>query len=480
MILLDFVAKAAATFPNAIALRDFSREKKWTYLQLEAETARLAFDLHQRNFQRGDLLATHARNSSEHLLLLLAALRMGVKIFPISFRLPREEAANYVDFLGAKFVDIDSFAPSLCSKRRYSELGSAAFLPATYLLTSGSSATPKIVVHSLQAHLAAAFASQYHLPVKPGSCWLLDLSLSHISGLSIIFRCILHGACMSVCSTQEGALLALRNFSASKITHLSMVSTQLQKAVESGIQLQEAEAILLGGGPILKAPLKTALQQNAPLYLTYGMTETASQIATSTRLILADAEARRCGQALPGRSIRIASDGEILVRSDSLALGYLTLDSKKKQSSPNNLESLLTNDEADNERVGWFCTKDIGELDEKGLRVLGRKDRCFISGGENIQPESLECVLESLPSIRRAVVVPYPDTNFGRLPLAFISTDMPRTLWEKEIVEPLRKKLPKFAIPRKFLEWPTEIDPTLAKQPIQIFIKKASSLIEKS
>ncbi|MFV0416934.1 MAG: AMP-binding protein [Chthoniobacterales bacterium] len=466
MILLDFIAKAAATFPTALALHDFNRKKKWTYLQLEAETASLALELHRLGFQRGDLLATHARNSSAHLFLLLSALRMGVKICPISFRLPREEAEKSATALGARLVDIDEISKTIPTNQRYSELGSAAFLPTTYLFTSGSSAKPKVVVHSLQTHLAAAFASQYHLPVKPGSCWLLDLSFSHVSGLAIIFRCILHGACMSICTTQEEVLHILKNFPASGVTHLSMVATQLQKALKANIDLEKAEAILLGGGPVSEDLLVSAIEQNARLYLTYGMTETASQIASSTRLTLADTSEPRCGQPLRGRSVRIADDGEILVRSDSLALGYLDVNSDE-------LKSLLAPDEAGEERAGWFCTKDLGDLDEQGLRILGRKDRCFISGGENIHPESLESALESLPTIRRAIVVPRADEKFTQVPVAFISTKLPRDAWEKEILLSLQKKLPKFAIPRQLLDWPTEIDPTSPKLPIHFFQKNA-------
>jgi O-succinylbenzoic acid--CoA ligase len=101
---------------------------------------------------------------------------------------------------------------------------------------------------------------------------------------------------------------------------------------------------------------------------------------------------------------------------------------------------------------GWFHTGDLGAWDENGyLRVLGRQDNLFVSGGENIQPEEIEEVLSALPGVEVAVVVPVDDPEFGQRPVAFIKTegDEPGDLTPK-----LREFLPGFKVPTTFHPWP--------------------------
>ena len=108
---------------------------------------------------------------------------------------------------------------------------------------------------------------------------------------------------------------------------------------------------------------------------------------------------------LAHRSLAISKDGEILVGGRTLARGYVTGRGLRP----------LTDAE------GWFHSGDLGELDGTGrLRVAGRRDNMFISGGENIHPEAIEAALNGLPGVARSVVVAVPDAEFGRRPVAFV------------------------------------------------------------
>ena len=78
------------------------------------------------------------------------------------------------------------------------------------------------------------------------------------------------------------------------------------------------------------------------------------------------------------------------------------------------------------------------------LMVVGRKDRQFISGGENIQPEEIESALLSLPPITAAKVIPQPDPEFGMRPVAFIEGAEPHLERIKAALTPL---LPSFKHP---------------------------------
>jgi len=149
-------------------------------------------------------------------------------------------------------------------------------------------------------------------------------------------------------------------------------------------------------------------------------------------------ELRTAGRVLPNCEVSISEGGEILVRGATLFAGYVEAEE---------LDRPL-------DGGGWFHTRDLGELDENGyLRVRGRIDNLFVSGGENVQPEEIEEALCRLEGIREAVVVPVPDEEFGARPVAFVrmSAGEPGDLARK--VEPV---LPRFKIPISFHPWPEE------------------------
>ncbi|MEC8253454.1 MAG: AMP-binding protein, partial [Planctomycetota bacterium] len=74
---------------------------------------------------------------------------------------------------------------------------------ATLLFTSGSTAAPKIVAHTLDAHLTAARASKERVPYGPGDRWLLSLPLCHVGGLSLLFRTVCAGATLVLPDPEE-------------------------------------------------------------------------------------------------------------------------------------------------------------------------------------------------------------------------------------------------------------------------------------
>src|SRR6266516_786116 len=119
----------------------------------------------------------------------------------------------------------------------------------------------------------------------------------------------------------------------------------------------------------------------------YGMTETTGAFTTNT---LAAFKLGTVGQPVPGMEVRIAADGEILVRGPLNSPGYLNL--------PEKTADLI-------DSAGWLHTGDIGSLDSDGfLSVLDRKKELIItSGGENISPAAIESLLVAHPLIGQAL-----------------------------------------------------------------------------
>ena len=248
--------------------------------------------------------------------------------------------------------------------------------------------------------------------MAPPHRYLLSLPLYHVGGLAILFRSFLSGSC--VVFSKKPTLEAILTH---KITHLSLVPTQLYRLLqEDAALLTEAAAhlkcVLLGGAPLSPALYQEALEKGFPVYRSYGMTEMSSTVTVESEL-------------LSYREMKTGPDNEIFVQGRTLFQGYLLDDG----------ELSLPLD-----KEGWFATKDIaGDL-------ISRKDRLFISGGENIQPEEIEHALLSLPGIVRAKVVPKPDKEFGQRPFAYIQDEtLAYTL--EEIQTALRAKLPGYKIP---------------------------------
>ena len=152
-----------------------------------------------------------------------------------------------------------------------------------------------------------------------------------------------------------------------------------------------------GAAPIAREILEFFYACGAPVLEGYGMTETAT-VATTSTLTGGNFRLGTVGRALPGCEVRIADDGEILVKGANVFQGYY----KMEDQSFGAIED------------GWLHTGDLGSLDEDGfLTVTGRKkDIIITAGGKNLTPANLENDLKRSRWISQAVVYgdrrPYP------------------------------------------------------------------------
>jgi O-succinylbenzoic acid--CoA ligase len=396
----------------------------------------------------GGVVATWAKTSLDHLLVFLGALQRGALVAPISHRLPREEAIRRAQNLGSTVFYSRSVGVPPTFEQLPSAGGTPALLeqPGTLIHTSGSSGHPRVVYHDLAAHIANAEGSAHRLPLEPGCGWLLQLPLNHVSGFSIAIRCLLSGAAVVFSDSEYEA-----------VTHLSLVPTQLQRLLDSGAPLHRLRAVLVGGGPISSTLVERAICSGVPLHLTYGMTESASQICTTERLVETP-NPLHAGAPLLGREVRISQDGVIQIRGPILA---------KKSLGPEGLWEDLADAE------GWFSTGDLGAFTAEGNLVIhGRRDRLIISGGENIQPETIEAALLEISGIRRAVVVGKSHPEFGERPVAFLAGDFETS----EVRQFLSRRLERFAIPEEFHPWPIALGEDLAKLDFGFFKRLAAGI----
>lgn len=314
--------------------------------------------------------------------------------------------------------------------------------PATAVFTSGSSGEAKAVVHSVANHLYNAAGSAANIPLGPADAWLVALPLSHVAGLSILFRTLGSGACALF--ADSGAFLTADDPAARLLpsaTHVSLVETQLRRLLQvPGWQAltRRVRAALIGGSALSAPLLRRARDAGLPVCASYGCTEMASQVATTRP---GDPRETFAGAApvLPHREVSLSTDGEILLGGRTLCLGYLERERVRPAAGAD----------------GWFASGDLGRLDGNRLSVTGRRDARFISGGENIQPEEVERALLEHPAVLAAVCVAVPDPEFGSRPAAFLSVAS-GALPPRDIEPHLTPRLARFKHPVRYFPLPAQ------------------------
>jgi long-chain acyl-CoA synthetase len=144
-----------------------------------------------------------------------------------------------------------------------------------------------------------------------------------------------------------------------------------------------------GAAPLSPDVIEFFHALGVPVIEGYGLTETASSAAVNEA---DDFRIGTVGRAVEGTEIRLADDGEILLRSDSVFAGYYK--------DPEATAAALTED-------GWLRTGDVGEIDGDGfLRITDRKkDIIITAGGKNIAPQNLENALKASRFVSHAIVV---------------------------------------------------------------------------
>lgn len=289
----------------------------------------------------------------------------------------------------------------------FAEHGSHVFVgdeTAVIMFTSGTTGRAKAVPLTWDNLCESARVSNEVLNRHGVGIWQIALPLYHVGGLQMVVRSLLNSN-QFVLYRRFDADRVLADAARKGVTHISVVDKMLQDMLDSpkAPVLSCYECILLGGGPLNAKTLDRAIAIPARVYASYGMTETASQIANC----LVDKRFSGGMHLLPGYEARIMGPaangfGRLAVRGPGLFSGYL------------NAQAAHTAD-------GFFLTGDTAAIDEVGtLFVKERTGDMFISGGENVYPAEICEKLMRVPGVSDAYVFGAPDPKWGRRPVGFI------------------------------------------------------------
>jgi O-succinylbenzoic acid--CoA ligase len=246
--------------------------------------------------------------------------------------------------------------------------------------TTGSSGTRKSVALSSAALLASARASLDYLQARPGQTWALLLPLHHIAGINVLIRALDLGT--TPVDLRDVTEYANTDFSA-------VVPTQIFQALNGDdkllAHLQSSKKVLVGGAQLQEDLLRRAIDSGISVVRTYGMSETSGGCIYE-------------GTPLKGVSLRISDAGLIEISGPVLSSGYL------------NNEDLWNQQYRD----GWFTTSDHGVIEDGILKVLGRSDDVYNTGGEKVSLTQVDEILHTAFPHLQWCAVAVDDAQWGQ------------------------------------------------------------------
>jgi O-succinylbenzoic acid--CoA ligase len=392
MLVESWLVRAARTRPQHVALR--APEGQATYAELLGGAEHAASRLAAEGVRRGDHVAIALPGGLGFARALHACLLLGAVAVPVDLRMSVRERARIADRCALRIeqpLGVDGNPAALAPEPGGHELDATAVV----IHTSGTSSAPKPIELTYGNLLWSALGSAVALGLEPRERWLCALPLSHVGGLSILVRSAIY-ATTAVIHERFETERVLRALQEEEITLVSLVATTLARLLDAGLERPHAlRCALTGGGPVPAALVRRAAAAGVPVGLTYGLTESCSQVTTTPAAAL-EAGDHAAGPSLFCTRVQIARDDEILVSGPTVAPGAVAED-------------------------GWLHTGDLGALDAHGrLSVTGRKADTIISGGENVAPSEVEAVLEAHPAVLEAAVVGVPDERWGEAVVAIV------------------------------------------------------------
>lgn len=445
-------AGAVATPGVSMVFASTEGTQEVTLQALHREARAVAWGFHRMGLRAGDVIALQMPHMRESTVAFLAALHAGLIVVPIihiygaaelDFILGDCQASALVipgqwkkiDFIGRvaalgplphlqQVVVVGQAAgiarpamawDDLLTEEAFLQGDSLAPAPAdpdepcVMLYTSGTSGTPKAVVHTHNSIAAEVPVFPFAPPEPDGAPILWPTPAGHIVGVVAWLRPFFLGENAIVLDHYDVDLAAqlMVRYHPDRSGGVPFQLSALFARPDAAELLGGVRHLLAGAAGIPPSLIEQSQAFGVPATRSYGCTEHPTLSGGQPEDPLAK-RAYTDGRLLPGSLVRLVDDagvelaqglpGEILTMGPQLFAGYL--DSKLNQQA-------FTPD-------GWFCSGDIGVLDEDGyLTIVDRKKDIIIRAGENVSSKEVEDLLATHPDVMEVAAVAWPDPTYG-------------------------------------------------------------------
>ena len=444
--LIDFFEDVAKIDGDFIVHDDGYRGWTQSYAEIASASRRFADRLHAAGIVAGDKLILWSENRPEWIAALWGCLLEGVVVVPIDYRASADFAVRVAAIVDARVMAIGDSVTAPATPRPIWRLGDpgpdtrrtnraapaiSGDTVAEIMFTSGATADPKGVVLTHRNILANVIPVEHEIQKYRGYLrpfapirFLNLLPLSHMFGQSLA---------TFVPPMLPGVVVFTRSYSPQDIARQirsrrvsvlvcvpKMLEVLREHVIRSVPEAADASGPSAGANPhwsvrwwryrrvhrmfgwkfwaivVGAAPLDPELEafwirMGFLIVQGYGLTETAPIVTLNHPL---QAARGAVGKPIAGVDVKIADDGEILVRGENVTSGYYNAPEETRRAFVD----------------GWFHTGDVGELDPTGhLRIRGRKKEMIVTPeGLNVFPDDVERVLNGLPGVRDSAVIGAP------------------------------------------------------------------------
>ena len=446
----EMVLSAADRFGDAEAIVD--GPLRLTFAQVVERIRCAAGAFAGLGVGKGDRVAIWAPNSAEWIIAAFGLLTAGGVLVPVNTRFKTEEAGDIIGrskakavlvqkgFLGQDYAApagipvIDLKADFLSGGAPFERTVSGTDI-ADVIFTSGTTGRPKGAMMNHQQTLRMYEEWATLADLRESDRYLMINPYFHTFGLKAgLIASFLRGATMlpvAVFDVDTVVDLIERE----RITMLPGPPTLYHSllTVRDKAKLSTLRAGVTGAADI-PVELVRRIHGELPLQTLmtgYGLTE-AGNVTLSRPGDSFEDVATTAGLPCEGVEVRIADDGEVLVRGYGVMQGYLD--------DPVGTAQAIDDD-------GWLHTGDLGNFDAAGrLRVVGRKKDMFIVGGFNAYPAEIEGFLLEHPAVAQAAVIGIPDGRLGEVGKAFVVAKT--KVSEDELLVWCRERMAGFKAPR--------------------------------
>ena len=399
----------AAEIPHAPALRAFGDDQVITWHDYALRSRRLARSLSERGLGKGSVVAFLLTNRLEFHLLDAAALRLGCVTLSLYPTAAPDQIAFQLDHSGARLVVTERRFLALAqplAKARGVELlvvddgplpdlnvvhpaGAVEIRPddtVCLIYTSGTTGDPKAVELSHRGILAMLHGVAAVLPPPAVRRKLSYLPAAHVTERVFShYEPMLSGSFVTTVDDPKLFPRALAAVEPTMVFGVPRVWDKLRAAIESAVDgkpahvgLANVEWAAVGGAPCPPEVITFFTSAGVPLAEVWGMSETTG----ISILNQPTGQAGSVGRPIPGVTVSLAPDGELLVRGASVTDGY--------RDDPVRTAEAFTPD-------GWLRTGDLASIDPDGaVSIIGRKKELIInSSGKNLSPFTIESAVKA-------------------------------------------------------------------------------------